>query len=90
MFSLVILYTTAVCGEPVMEYPEGLVMETDTVPPFATFISAIASVLLVPVPAKDTFLAPVTVILSIVSVSGSSSNVSVRPVDSAVAEVPPI
>jgi hypothetical protein len=87
---LVSLYTTAVCGDPLMVNPLGLAIATDTVSPFPTVMLEIARVLVVPETLNAPLVAPVTVMLSAVKVVGSTLNVSVKPVESAVPDVPPV
>lgn len=50
----------------------------------------IARVRVVPLPDNAPLVAPVTVMLSAVKVVGSTLNVSVKPVESAVPDVPPV
>jgi hypothetical protein len=87
---VVSVYTTAVCGDPLMVNPLGLAIATDTVSPFPTVMLEIARVLVVPETLNAPLVAPVTVMLSAVKVVGSTLKVSVKPVEFAVPDVPPV
>src|SRR6056297_2689884 len=76
--TVVSLYTTAVCGDPLMVNPLGHVIATDTVSPLPTVMSEIARLLVVPLPLKSPLVAPVTVMLSAVKVVGSTLKVRVN------------
>src|SRR6056297_1064114 len=84
------LYTTAVCGEPVIEYPLGLVIATETVSPSSTVMSDMARLRVMPVPDNAPLVAPVTVMSLAARVVGSALKVSVNPVESAVSDDPPV
>src|SRR5574344_2852842 len=73
-----------------MVNPLGLAIATDTVSPFPTVMLEIARVLVVPETLNAPLVAPVTVMLSAVKVVGSTLKVSVKPVEFAVPDVPPV
>ena len=72
-----------------MVNPLGLAIATDTVSPLPTVIAEIARLLVVPVPDNAPFVAPVTVMSLAAKVVGSTLKVRVKPVESAVPDVPP-
>jgi len=87
---IISLYTIAFCGDPLIVNPLGFAIATDTVSPLPTVMAEIAILLVVPVADNAPLVVPITVMSLAANVVGSTLNVRIKPVESAVPSVPPV